>query len=137
MRRARIHIYYGTCELPRRELDDQETAHDVIDIDIGESESVKEVELVKQGPVYRQRMETDEEALARAIHVESSRDTVKEIGGTFTGNTSPTPKLVNERVKGYDAYRYRIVTLEEVDHIAVEEGVQEAEVVGELPPQAE
>ena len=123
MRRARIHIYLGTALLPKRELDDQETAHDIIDVDIGEGEKVMQLDLEPQRATYIRRMETTEETQRRLEMMSDGRALVEQIGGVYTGDTSPKPKMVNERVnKNMQAYRYRIVTLEHVDLVGIEPG---------------
>lgn len=122
MRRARIHIYLGTALMPKRQLDDQETAHDIIDVDIGESETVMQLDLEPQRATYIRRMETTEEAQRRLDMMGDGRALVEQVGGVFTGDTNPAPKMVNERVnKDMQAYRYRIVTLEHVDFAAIED----------------
>lgn len=133
MRLARIHIYFGTAILPDRNLGDEETGHDSIEVEIGENEQVKEVELVKQGPAYERREETDAEFEQRTDpdwQDEVDR-TVRQLGGTRVP-TSLSKKMVNVRKQGYSSFRYRFVTLEEIDHVQGDD-VTDAEVVGELP----
>lgn len=131
MKRARIHVYLGTTLVPKRNLQDNETAHDIIEIDIGDNEEVRELELFEQKGVYRQRMETPEEAVKRAQLVAGSRGWVQSLGGEFTGNTTPVPKQITERMKEMTSYRYRLVTCEvtEVIDSGEAEEVQDADIV--------
>ena len=132
MRRARVHIYLGTTVLPKRDLDDVETAHDIIDVDIGENEKVMQLDLEPQSASYQRRMETPAEVQRRLGLVSDGQAVVRQMGGHFTGDFSPKPKMINVRVnKDMQAYRYRIVTLEHVDSIELEEGVADVEVVEE------
>lgn len=56
---ARVHIVMGTVELPNRQLQHDETSHDVIDIPAGDDWKLEEVEMVKTGrpPGFSKSME--------------------------------------------------------------------------------
>jgi hypothetical protein len=136
---ARVHIYLGTTILPQRELGDDETAHDIIECEIGPHEEVKELELVKVGPAYTRRMQTDDEAQQSKELWADGQHIGRELMSDFTPAPAPTgPRLINERVKGHDRYRYRIVTLEQTDIAGDAEAIEEAVPVPELPgPEAD
>ena len=122
---------FGTTILPDRNLGDDETGHDIIDVDIGENEEIKEVELVKAGAAYRRRMQTTGEALKSVELWEDGQAVVREMGAEPAPHPKGQPRMVNERVKGYSQWRYRLVTLEQIDVDALEAGeeITDAEVV--------
>jgi hypothetical protein len=104
MRRARIHIYFTTIELPNRNLEDIDFAHDVMDFDIGDNERVVQVDVVDR-PVYRK-------ATAPAQKPDEWTDL--------------TPQVLHERTvtvrdKTMSAFRTRVVTIEEVDAVEVDQ----------------
>lgn len=134
MRKARIHIYFGTTLLPKRELQDQETGHDVIEVDIGPNENVMQLDLEKQPGVYHRRLETDAEVQRRLDMAPGNRQIVAELGGTYTGDERPAPKMINERLKNMESFRYRIVTLEQVDALALDTAVEDATVIDDVGP---
>jgi hypothetical protein len=133
MRVARIHIRLGTCQLPDRDLGDNEVAHDIIQVEIGDNEEIKEVELVKQGAVYRRRMQTQEEAVQSVELWEDGQTIGRELVSDFESAPHPKgrPRMVNERIKGWHSYRYRLVTLEitETAELGVGEEVVDAQIV--------
>lgn len=117
---ARIHIYLGTFELPKRDLGDQEVAHDVIDLQIGDNESVMQMDLVEQ-PVYRRRMQTTEEAAVSAGN-----------RALFGGRSEVVAREVTDHLKSMVGYRYRVVTLEHTDALDhSSEEVHDAQIVDE------
>lgn len=134
-RKAKIHMYFGTCVLPKRDLNDWEVAHDVIEVNIGDNEVVQQMDLELQKGTYRRRMETQEEADKRAGLVESSRADVAALGGVFTGDMRPIPKMINERLKDMETYRYRLVTLEQSD--ALDSPSEEIQDAVEVPAEGE
>lgn len=135
MRRAIIHMRFGTTLLPRIEESDDQTHHHTVEIDIGDNEEVKELELVKLGPAYQQRMQTDEEAEQSRELWEDGQIIGRELSSSFTPSPRPSgPRRINERIKGVDRYRYRLVTLEQVEEVVdahvIEEGHKDEYVIG-------
>jgi hypothetical protein len=141
MKNVKIHIYLNTVILPKRDGDDTDIGHDIIECEIGDNEEVKELELVTRGePVYTQDLETRQEAIDRAEMVSGSRGLVQQLGGVFTGNTSPVPRQRNRKVPNAVKYRCRIITMEVIENVvdgdtnpgALESGeIVDAEVVKE------
>lgn len=101
----------GTVALPNRKLKDDEVTEDVIDIGLRPGERVLQIDLEKQHG-YITRMTPD----------------------PATGREIAKPW----RDKDADTWRYRAVTIEDIDYEptagAEQEEVVDAQVVGELPP---
>lgn len=100
MRKARIHIYFTTIELPNRNLEDIEFAHDVIDIDIGENERVVQVDIVDR-PVYR-----------RVKAAPQPDSNIADLAPIVLKE-----RTVNVRDKTVSSFRARIATIEEIDAV--------------------
>lgn len=103
MRRARLHLYLFTTELPDRAAQDLDRAHDIIDMEIGEHERVVQVDMVAQ-PVYR-RATTNRPHAVEGFFTSASQE------------LAPTTREVNVLDKTVRGYRVRVATIEEVDAV--------------------